>query len=282
MPEINHVDPDIKKYSDTLKISIQACLNGFSFCIYASEHEKILAFRHYNFTQSEFQEDFLNSTSEILFKDELLRLSYSKVSVIFTGKKSTLVPEEFFKVENLKSILEFNQPIDELDEIYYNSVPGCQSKLVFTIPSYFTSQIIDKFPQAVFFNQATPLLNSVLADKEKSQTDHVIVQMNKDFFDLIITQEGKLKLYNTFLYVNATDLVYFLLYASKQIKIDIKKSKLYFLGEHSTRDSLSREIAHYLPSLECFEKANLLPWEHISKKLDINRFFTLLYLSMCE
>ena len=280
MPELNHVDPDLKKYSDSLQLSIQVNLNGFSFCIYPDEGSKILAFRHYNFAQSEMQEDLLYNTREILNKDELLRFFFKNVDVIYTGRKSTLVPDEFFKSENLKSILEFNQPIDELDEIHFNSIQGCKSQLVFAIPNYFTSLVLDKFPGAVFLNQATPLLNYALSDREGSGKERVIVQLNKDFFDLIIMREGKLKLYNTFLYVSSTDLVYFILYACKQITINLKKTPLYFLGEYTTQKSLISESSLYLPSLELLDKTELFPRGYGSKKLDFNRFFTMLYLTL--
>jgi len=282
MPEINQVNADIKNYLDTLNISIQVSLDGFSFCIYSTEDKNIHAVRHYRFVQAILQEDIFNITDEILYKDDLLRLSFKKVRVIYTGRKSTLVPDEFFKNENLKSILEFNQPIDELDEIYYNTISGCQSKLVFTVPHYFTNIITDKFSNAGFYNQATPLLNYILSDEEKLQKDQVIVQLNRDFFDLIIVREGRLKLYNTFLFVNATDLVYFILYVCKQIKIDLKTSPIYILGGLEAHESLMQEITPYLPSMQLFKIPEHFRQGSVLKKIDIDRFFTLLYLSMCE
>ncbi len=280
MPDINLVDPNLKNYYDTTEISIQVSPNGFSFCINAKEDNRIHSFRHYSFPQVLLQEDMLNNTSDILHKDELLRIPHTKVRVIYTGRKSTLVPDEFFNKENLKSILEFNQPIDELDEIHYNAIAGCKSQLVFAIPTYFTGLITDKFPEAKFYSQATSLLHHSLQRNE--HTELVIVQLNKEFFDIIIIRKGSLKLYNTFLYVSATDLVYFILYACKQLTIDTKTTPFYFVGEFASSLSLMQEIKPYTPIIQQFEKPEYIQQSTALKKLDYNRFYALLSLLMCE
>ena len=282
MPEINLVDANLKNYNDTAELSIQVNLNGFSFCIHSSEDQHIHAFRHYAFPKIQLQEDMLNQIDEILYKDELLRLNYKKVRVIYTGRKSTLVPDEFFRTDNLKQILEFNQPIDALDEIHYNAVPACQSQLVFAIPTYFAGLVAEKFKEAHFYNQATPLLISALAGEETAGTEKVIVQLSREFFDIIIISKGKLRLYNTFLYVGATDLIYFILYACKQLKVDIKKTPFYFTGEFDSKESLMREVAPHIPSVKFFTDPEYIRQKPLFKKLDYSRFYSLLQLPVCE
>ncbi len=281
MPEINLVDADLKNYYDTAEISIQVNLNGFSFCIHSTDDNRIHAFRQYSFRQVLLQEDLLNNISDILYKDDLLRLHYKKVRVIYTGRKSTLVPDEFFSMDKLKSILEFNQPIDDLDEIHYNAIAGCRSQLAFTIPTYFAGLITDKFPGAGFYSQASPLLTYSLSGEEKALTGSVIVQLNKDFFDIIVNAENRLKLYNTFLYVDASDLLYFILYVCRQLKIDTKQTPFYFTGEYSSDDALIREIRPYIPLIQSIEKPDYLLQSTVLKKLDPDRFFSVLYLVMC-
>jgi hypothetical protein len=281
MPEINLVDADLKNYYDTAEISIQVNMNGFSFCINSTEDNRIHAFRQYSFRQVLLQEDLLNNISDVLYKDDLLRLHYKKVRVIYTGRKSTLVPDEFFSTDRLKSILEFNQPIDDLDEIHYNAIAGCGSQLAFAIPTYFAGLITDKFPGADFYSQASPLLVYSLSGKEQTITDSVIVQLNKDFFDIVVLCENRLKLYNTFLYADAADLLYFILYVCRQLKIDTKQTTFYFTGEYSSESALIREIRPYIPLIEPIRKPDYLQQSTVLKKLDQDRFFSVLYLMMC-
>lgn len=282
MPEINLVDANLKNYQDTAELSIQVNLNGFSFCICSSEDRRLHAFCHYAFQKILLQEDVLNQIDDILYKEELLRLHYKKVRVIYTGRKSTLVPDEFFRTDSLKQILEFNQPIDALDEIHYNALPACQSQLVFAIPTYFAGLITEKFKQAQFYSQATPLLISALSDGEVPGTEKVIIQLSKEFFDIIIISEGKLRLYNTFLYVGATDLIYFILYACKQLKVDSKKTPFYFVGEFDSKESLAREMTPHIPSVQFFSDPEYIRQNPLFQKLDYSRFYSLLQLPVCE
>lgn len=282
MADINLVDANLKNYYDTAEISIQVSLSGFSFFINSSEDHRIHAFRHYGFPKILLQEDMLNQIDDILYKDELLRLSFQKVRVIYTSRKSTLVPEEFFKTNHLKQILEFNQPIDDLDEIHFNPVPACQSQLVFAIPTYFAGLIIDKFSSVQFYNHATPLLINTLSGTSGSQPEKVIVQLSKEFFDIIVIKEGKLKLYNTFLYAGNTDLIYFILYACKQLNIDPKKKPFLFTGEVTPGDPLISEMKPYIPALRFFDKPDPIKENPVLQKLDYNRFYSLLHVLMCE
>ena len=110
----------------------------------------------------------------------------------------------------------------------------------------------------------------------------IFYQLNKEFFDIIIIREGKLKLYNTFLFVSATDLIYFLLYACKQLKIDTKNTPFYFVGELTTDNSLIREIKPYISSFQYPEVADHIQNSPVIKKLDYNRFYSILYLLKCE
>jgi len=87
MPEINLIDPSLNTIDDAFELSIQVGPQGFSFCIHNPVDQQIKALRHYNFVNTILEEDLLNNTSEILRKDELLRLQYNRVRVIYFGRK---------------------------------------------------------------------------------------------------------------------------------------------------------------------------------------------------
>ncbi|MBN1951720.1 MAG: DUF3822 family protein [Bacteroidales bacterium] len=280
MSAINLVDPSLKNY-ENIVLSIQADLDGFSFCIRSEEDDRVHAFRHYKFGHSTLQEEILNQSQDILQKDDLLRLHFRKVNLCFFSRKSTIVPASYSEISGYKKILEFNQPIDDFDEIHYNSLPACDANLIFTIPSYFAGMVASKFSNICYINQATPLILQSLKMAGHEPT-FISLQLNREFFDLVILQDGQLKLYNTFLYSNATDLLYFILYSCKQLGLDIKHTPILPTGEHSGDESLIRDLKPYLSSRKIHSATsehNLAP---ALKKLDTGRFFTLLNLHSCE
>lgn len=281
MLEINLLDSTLKDYMDATELSVQVGAVGFSLCIHAGENKQIRAFRHYKYTYTEREDDFLRNTAEILHKDELLRLQFQKIRVVYTGRKSTLIPTEFIQDDQLKKILEFNQPLDELDEIHRNSISGCNSHLVFAVPTYFAGMISDKFSKPAFYNQATPLLNYALNTTDQPD-DVVYIQLNNDFFDIAIIQNRKLSLYNSFLYVNSVDLLYFILYACKQLKVDTSFTDFILFGERSTDHAITRELTEYIPKLQSAEVSTTGALGNRMKSADKQRFFGLIQLQQCE
>ncbi len=281
MLEIDLLDPSLKNTQLIDELSIQVGADGFSFCMHAGKEKQVVAFRHYKFSNIVLEETILHSTAEILNKDKLLDVAVKNVRVVYSGRKSTLVPSEYLQEEHLKQILEFNHPLDELDEIHHTAIRGCSSYLVFALPTYFAGMITEKFRNAVFYNQAVPLLNYALGKTDKSGDDAVYIQLNKDFFDLVIIQNGTLSLYNSYLYVNPVDLLYFVLYVCKQLKIDTTSVPFYLSGNRSTERELTHELRGYIPHLHPVTKLSLAA----STKLSVSerqRFFGLIHLFSCE
>jgi len=73
------------------------------------------------------------------------------------------------------------------------------------------------------------------------------VGLNADFFDVAVTGNGKLLLYNTFQYVNETDLLYYVLYVCKQLSLKTNDLPLILSGEMSSRLVYSEILKQYLP-----------------------------------
>ena len=280
MPEINLVDPALKNYYDNSEISIQVSLDGFSFCINSDHDKQIRAFRHYRFTNTILQEDILNHTEEILHKDELLRLPFKKVRVMLLNRKSTIVPENFVVDAKLNQILEFNQPIDELDEVHHNPLPASGAKIVFTVPTYFAGLMAERFKTVRFYNHATPLLASCI--KDTAHPTGIYIQLNTGFFDLALIKDNKLKLYNTFVYVDSTDLLYFILFACKQLAFDLKGTPAFILGEQAGNQKLLGGIKSYISSLNPVSLSDRNILSDDLRSLDQIRFYSLLNLLVCE
>jgi hypothetical protein len=268
-------------YDNQTEISIQVGLDGFSFCISTPADSTIRAFRYYSFSNAILQQDILDHTSQIMHNDELLRLHHQKARIIYIGRLSTLVPNEFFKPGLLKKLLEFNQAIDDLDEIHYNDINFINSKLVFALPTYFAGLITSKFKQAVFFNQATPLLlliNSIAKNKEGNT---IVVNLNKEFFDIAVMKDNNLKFYNNFLYVNSTDLLYFILYVCRQLGVDNNNGTFYLLGERSDKKELIVDLSAYIKNIITIDSIPDIQYAADIHIPDPARFATLLNLAKC-
>ena len=90
-------------------LSIQVSLNGLSFCILDPVRNKYIALSHQNFETDLIFDDFLNTIEEYIEKNELLNHTFKSTKLIWLTNKNTLIPNSFFKKENLKKSCEYNQ-----------------------------------------------------------------------------------------------------------------------------------------------------------------------------
>jgi hypothetical protein len=282
MPEINLVDHSFKDYLEESEISIQISMNGFSFCIISLSDKIIRVFRSYKFQHAVMLEDILNETQAILHKDDLLNLTYKNAKTIYICRQSTIVPEEFFKPEMIKRILEFNQPIDDLDELHFNSLEQIQSKLIFTFPTYLAGMLNDQFKKISFYNQSFPLIQ-ILSDVPSVNNDFKIaINLNREFFDMVVMKNESLRLSNNYLYVNSTDLLYFILFVCKQLGISPNASVFYFTGEQSLNTELLNGLSGYLRNIQHPVSIKEASFSFKIKQDVLSRYATLFKLALCE
>jgi hypothetical protein len=279
MPETDIVDKQFdKNKTEQYHISIQVDLDGVSFCILDPALEKYLVLRKYDLNNERDPESVVDRIENIFNDDELLNDPFASASLIYVTQKSTLVPSSFFEETKLKNYFEFNQALDELDELNFNFLPDIDSYNVFAIPTYVANQVYNKFRNVKFYHQSTPFIKSAI--NGLSDETAVLLNLNCEFFDVIVKEKSALKFYNTFKFMNETDLLYFVMYVVKQLNIDTKSVLFTLCGEKSNNQDYFNALSKYLPNLSYFEP--VYPgFGSGFDKIELHKFFNLFYLYNC-
>lgn len=240
MPEIKYVNSTIKNIENQ-EISIQVSLDGFSFVIFASDTNMCLAFKHYKFNNLQLIDELIRRVEKLISEEPLFSQSYSKATLYYISQKATLIPKEFFHVDQLKKYFEFSHNMEELDELHYNYINSCETYNLFSVPNYLTSIIYPIFPNIVFKHQATQLIEYGFKLNNKNQQTAVI-GINSTFFDLAFFEDQQLILSNSFQFSTTTDFIYFFMYACKQLKIDSTTLNLTVLGDAQGHTEIINEL----------------------------------------
>jgi len=98
-------------------ISIQADLDGFSFCILNIEEHKYLGLRHIQRKQPDLELNLAEQIKKFIKDDELLKQIYKSAGFLYSSSKSTLVPYPLFSKDNLNSYFSFNHSLNPDDII---------------------------------------------------------------------------------------------------------------------------------------------------------------------
>ena len=244
MPEITILEKSIDQQAlENSILSIQASLDGFSFCIYDPAKQVFTGFRKYRIDSSGQIERLADKIEEILKEDDLLKIPYKEFRFIYFSQKSTLIPAAYFDETKLKTYFEFNHTINELDEIHYNYIRSADAYTVFALPTYIASVI--RFPKISFYHQSTSFINSILTNHNGTK-EQVFVNLNGMFFDIAVTDARGLALYNSFAYQQESDLLYFILYVYNQLGLSWQNTELILSGENAKSAGYYSALKSYI------------------------------------
>ena len=279
MAEISLLDKSYNKdNSENYHISIQVEPGGVCFCILDINSNHYIVFKKHNIEKTNDFESLTNKLEQILDADETLHTSFKSTSLIYLTQKSTFVPEFFFDEQNLRDYFEFNHVLEDLDEIHYNKIEEIKASNVFALHTDVANLFYTKFKGLKYFHQATPFVKSILKDFVQSSSIHL--NLNAGFFDIAVKQDDKLVLYNTFLYQNETDLLYYVLFIINQLKLDAQTIYMTLSGELSDRIAYQEALLKYVPNLMYLEPVSP-SFCGIFERINTHKYFNLFYLYNC-
>ncbi|MDR0296323.1 MAG: DUF3822 family protein [Prevotellaceae bacterium] len=209
-------------------LSIQADLNGFSFCVF-DKNRNCCVLKQYTYTTADYN-DLDNEVHKLFRQEELLRLAYKKCYCLFISNKSTLIPTHLFDVQHLRTYLDFVSPLDELDEIHFRQLPIPEAINVFAIPSPIAAIVHTYQPNSQFLHQSTPLIHLL---HEMQLQDGVMLHLSSNISSVALYVEGRLALSNTFKVYDFADTFYYLSSIFQQWHLSPNNTPIFLSGKLS-------------------------------------------------
>ena len=262
-------------------LSIQVSLNGLSFCILDPVRNKYIALSHQNFENDLVFDDLLNTIENIIKKDDLLSRSYKSTKLIWLSNINTLIPDIYFKKENLKKYFEFNQKFDYLDEIHFKKLKYVDAYSVFIVPNQIANIFIKQFPDLNFYNQQIPFIEHALF-KYHSELKKVFVNVNDEFIDLSITENGKLLLYNNFVCKAESDMIYFIMYVFDQFNLNTENTELILSGFIDKKTSIYSKLKGFISHIRFDKLPEDFSYSYTFNHVPPQSFTNLFNLHLCE
>ncbi len=216
--------------TNTYQLSILLKPSGLTYTIVDTVRKKCVAIKNVNFKDLKSTNDYHNRINDALANDSFLAKNYKGIDFIFSSRKSTLVPMEYFDKKLLRDYYTTTHQLDEFEEIHFNKLDKTDTVNIFSIPSDITTLMVNQFPELKFYHQASTFIDSTI---RKSETNgHIIgVMVYKSYFDISVCDNGKLYLYNNLDYANEADFVYHIVNIYQQLNIPDGKTNMYLSGD---------------------------------------------------
>ncbi len=223
-------------------LSIQVSLNGLSFCATDTD-QQITAIEHDNFGIQLTPEQVLDKIKYLFDNNLKLKGNFETVEVIYQNDLYTLVPKPLFDQNMLKEYLHYTIKVLQNDFITYDELDQHEIVTVYIPYTNINNFFFDTFGSFTYKHASTILVSSLLSREKNSESTSVFAHMNANSFDLIIIEKGKLIMGNTFTYETEEDFLYYLMFATEQVKLNPEEFSLVFLGS-VTKESECYKIAN--------------------------------------
>ena len=257
------------------KLSLQVTLNGFSYCICDTLNNKIVALKEINFNifpESSKVEDLYWKA----FNDyPELKEKYDEVIVLHDSNLNTFVPTALFDEEFLGSYLQYNTKVFETDFFAFDALPNYEMNHVFIPYVNINNFLFDQFSTFNYKHVNTILVSKLLELSKNIDEKQVFVHFSKNKFEIIVVQNQKLLLFNSFDFVTKEDFIYFLLFTIEQLNLNPEHFKLQLLGLISEESELFEIAFKYVRNVSLLDVSNIENNNDLSKADNLKHFLLL-------
>ena len=239
-----------------LDLSIQINLNGLSFCILNTDSNTITYLRHFNEDKKLNPFEILDLLKDLFNKEKELQQDFKNVHAIYVNELATLVPKDLFNEDLLADYLKFNSKILKSDFIAYDTLEINESVNVYVPYVNINNYIYDTFGSFTYNHFSSILIEKILQIEKQASDSKLYIHVSKDHFEIVVTNKGKLILYNTFCYSSKEDFIYYILFATEQLHLNPEKIQLIFLGDIDKASDLYEITYKYIRHISFGKRIN--------------------------
>ena len=185
----------------------------------------------------EFKVDLSNVITSVMsnlrncFNSIDIRLfNFNNISVIIQATKNVFVPYKLFDNTKSKEYLRSVALLNGSDVVLESISEKLDTVLVFATQMYQHSGIKVLMPKAKFVPQHQ-IMAEYAFDISKLANNTAVLYKRKNSFDLIVFKGMQFTFSNSFDYITESDMIYHILFAFDQLKIDSSEIKLLITGD---------------------------------------------------
>lgn len=251
-----------------LKLSIQVSLNGLSFCAINKAQNTIVFFKVIDFKKRLNPIEVLQQIEKVYEKEDFLKNPLDEVNLLFSNELYSIVPEKLFIEDNASDYLKFNTKILETDFVAQDHLEEHKLINVYIPYTNIINFFFDQYGEFEYRHNTSVLIEELLKlNKDENTGTKVYVNNYPSGYDLVVIENGKLILTNSFTCDTKEDFIYYLLFTAEQLELDPSSFDLVLLGDIS-EESEKYEIAYtYIKNISflktsfgfIFEAGSVLP-----------------------
>ncbi len=195
----------------------------------------------------------LDFITKAFTENKKLTKEYQSVKITHSNNLSSFVPQPFFKEEDLQSYLNYNLKVLQNDFIAFDTIKNAEMVNVYIPFVHLNNFLFENFGNFEYKHSSSVLVDVLLKQSSNSDPLSFYVNVENDFFQIIVIKRKKLILYNAFNFKTAQDFIYHMLFTAEQLHLNPDKFQLTLLGEIEKESELYDIAYKYVRHINFFE-----------------------------
>jgi len=284
------IDPEVYLYDKSVatenirfyQISILLSQDGFSYTIYDTLTNCFLALVSYKLAQvSEINQ--ISILQSIVEQDQWLCPDYNKITLLYSNTKSTLVPAPLYDDAKNDEYLQLTNDLNDNHIILKDYLKLSGSYNVYSFPVQLFEYMQVTFPELQIIHFKSPLIECFLSRFKNTYSDEVmLLQIHRQFIDLVVMKNDKLMFSNSFEYQTPEDLVYYTLFALEQLGLNPQKLPVKVAGILKKESKTWDWLRKYIKDVEFIERNDEFSYSDELDSMPHYYFYNLLNWNLCE
>jgi Protein of unknown function (DUF3822) len=256
------------------KLAIQVATNGLSFCCFDTLNNTVKTIKTIKFNTFDTSIKTEDLFADAFRENQELTVKYDEVIVIHNNNLSTFVPTALFDEEYLGSYLQYNTKVFETDFFAFDTIEKYDMNNVFIPYVNINNFFIEQFG-SFNYKHANSILVSKLLDISKNKDEKkMFVHKNDYHFEIVVVQNQKLLLFNSFDYLTPEDFIYYILFTAEQLNLNPENFKLDLMGLIQENDEFYNIAYKYIRNVSLFD-VNDLRWNNYFSEAENRQHFIL-------
>lgn len=279
MQSVYYIDSNfIKENSSQYILSIRYATDGLSFCVH-DQNNRLLVFFLQPFNL-EGTDAVIAKVKKIMVDDLLLNLKYKKVFLIPCNKEKILLPAHAFNKNTLADMYRLCFQPHKNDTLIFRKIRIMESYIVEALPRSFVTFLTARYQSLCIVNSAYPFIIHSLSGI-LFNADHMFIDIHDQYFDLLLTRNNDVVLFNSFTYGSVNDIIYYCLNCLKQCSISKDNLQTTISGNLVNDPMLADTLSKFIPNISVL---NYAPLSQLVKNNELNNssFIHLLNIHKCE
>ncbi|MGA9638176.1 DUF3822 family protein [Flavobacterium sp.] len=260
-----------KKYK---KLSIQVSLTGLSFCCFDTLNNTITSFNEVHFDTIDKGIKIEELFADAFNKHVELNESYDNVLILHNNNLSTFVPTALFDENFLGSYLQYNTKVFETDFFAFDEISNYQINAVYIPYVNMNNFFIDKFGTFDYKHVNSVLVTKLMDRSKNNDTKTMWVHFNEGHFEIIVIQNQKLLLFNSFDYSTPEDFLYYLLFTAEQLNMNPENFPLELIGNIHTDSDFYKIAYRFIRNISLIDVEDLR-WNNYFSEAENRKHFIL-------